>query len=212
MLRRFLAPLAITLALAGAPKQVNRTVATATGENREVALTVTLYLDPSDVERLVGDDLDKHFILAEVKFEPRNGKEALVDRDDFVLRTDSNGARTTPFAPSQIAGSSPMILREVSEGEAKAAASAGPFGFPGRKRTESKKSDDSKKSKDAEAPVRPADKEKALEQALKQKELPQNKTSQPVSGLLYFGMEKQKMKDLSVTYGPKDDLITLRFK
>ena len=217
MLPRLLACSALALALAAAPKPPSK-VATAKGENKEVALTVTLYLDPADVERLVGDNLDKHFILAEVQFEPRGGKEVLIDRDDFVLRTDSNGAHTTPFAPSQIAGGSPIILREVDEGQAKAAASAGPFGFPGRKRTDAnEKSKDSKKGKAAESAksetaVRPADKEKALEQALKDKELPQKKTSQPVSGLLYFGMEKQKMKDISVTYGPKDDLITLRFK
>jgi hypothetical protein len=215
---RLFALLAVSLALAAAPKPPAK-VATATGENKDVALTVTLYLDPADVERLVGDDLGKHFIIADVKFAPRNGKELLVDRDDFTLRTDSNGAHTTPFAPSQIAGSGALIIREVSgEGEAKTSSSIGPFGFPGRKRTESKKNADSKKDKSAqnkepETPAKPATEgDKPLEQTLKEKELPQKKTSQPVSGLLYFEMEKQKMKDLSVTYGPKDDSITLRFK
>ncbi len=215
---RFLALLAITLALAAAPKPSNK-IATATGENKDVSLTVTLYLDPADIERLVGDNLDKHFIVADVKLEPRNGKEVLVDRDDFTLLTDSNGAHTTPFAPSQIAGSGALILREVDESQVRTASgSAGPFGLPGRKRTDSKKSADSKKEKPAqaketEAATKPAPaNSKSLEQTLKDKELPQKKTSQPVSGLLYFGMEKQKMKDLSVLYGPKDDRITLKFK
>ena len=33
-----------------------------------------------------------------------------------------------------------------------------------------------------------------------------------MSGLLYFGMEKQKMKDLELNYGGKQNRITLRFK
>ena len=37
---------------------------------------------------------------------------------------------------------------------------------------------------------------------LKQKELPETKTDKPVSGLLYFPMEKQKAKDLELRYNP----------
>jgi hypothetical protein len=213
MSARPLLALAFALALAAAPKPPGK-VATATGENKDVSLTVTLYLDPADMERLLGDDLGKGFILAEVKFQPRNGKDILVDRDDFTLRTDSNGARATPFAPSQIAGAGALILREVDEGEAKATASAGPFGGLSRKRADPKRTEDSKKSKSSEpvAPGRSADRDESLLQTLRAKELPQTKTAQPVSGLLYFGMEKQKMKDLSITYGPAGDRITLRFQ
>ena len=42
--------------------------------------------------------------------------------------------------------------------------------------------------------------------------LPRKKTEQPVSGLLYFPMEKQKMKDLELRYGGTENRITLRFK
>ena len=51
-----------------------------------------------------------------------------------------------------------------------------------------------------------------MEQTLKTKELPQVKTDQPATGLLYFAMEKQKMKDLELTYGGRANRITLRFK
>jgi hypothetical protein len=211
---RLFAFLIVVLALAAAPKPPSK-VATATGENRDVSLTVTLYIDPADVERMVGDDLDKGFIVADVKVEPRNGKEVLIDRDDFTLRTVSNGARATPFAPSQIAGAGAIVIREVTDGVTKTSGSLGPFGLPGRKRADSKKAADAKKDKTAQtdAPAKASpEADKTLEQTLKAKELPQKKTSQPVSGLLYFGMEKQKMKDLSVTYGPKDDRILLTFK
>jgi hypothetical protein len=54
--------------------------------------------------------------------------------------------------------------------------------------------------------------ENPLKRVLDSKILPEKKTDQPVNGLLYFPMEKQKMKDLEVLYGGKENRITLRFK
>jgi hypothetical protein len=51
-----------------------------------------------------------------------------------------------------------------------------------------------------------------LEKTLDAKILPEKKTDQPVSGLLYFAMEKHKLKDMELTYGTKDTRIALRFK
>ena len=36
--------------------------------------------------------------------EPKYTKEITIDRDDFMLRTDKDGDRTKPMAPSQVAG------------------------------------------------------------------------------------------------------------
>ena len=41
--------------------------------------------------------------MAQVKVEPKYTKEITIDRDDFILRTDKDGDRTKPMAPSQIA-------------------------------------------------------------------------------------------------------------
>ena len=68
-------------------------------------LTVTLHLDPADVKEMIGNDLGGHYIVAEVNVEPKYGKEILLDRDDFLLRTDKDGEKAKPFAASQIAGS-----------------------------------------------------------------------------------------------------------
>ena len=43
-------------------------------------------------------------MVADVKVEPKYGKEVTVARDDFVLRDLENVEKSTPFAPSQIAG------------------------------------------------------------------------------------------------------------
>jgi hypothetical protein len=42
--------------------------------------------------------------------------------------------------------------------------------------------------------------------------LPEKKTDQPTSGLLYFPMEQQKLKDLELTYGGRENRISMRFK
>jgi hypothetical protein len=46
---------------------------------------------------------------------------------------------------------------------------------------------------------------------LDEKILPEGKTAKPVTGLLYFPMEKQKLKDLELLYGPKEARVSLRF-
>src|ERR1700739_4659438 len=86
-----------------------KTPSTARGENLAMILTVTLYDDPSLVKGLLGTDLEGHYIVADVKFEPKYGKDLVIDRDDFVLRTDKDGEKTTPFAPSQITGKDAVI-------------------------------------------------------------------------------------------------------
>ena len=47
---------------------------------------------------------------------------------------------------------------------------------------------------------------------LRQKELPATKTDKPVTGLLYFPMEKQKVKDLELRYDMSGDKIVMRFR
>ena len=66
-----------------------KTVGTARGENEDLILNVTLYIDAAGVKELIGDDLGGHYIVAQVKVEPKYGKDITIDRDDFQLRTDN---------------------------------------------------------------------------------------------------------------------------
>src|ERR1700729_2376531 len=95
------------------------TVGSGRGENEDVILSITLYTAPTDVKELIGDDLAGHYIVAEVKVEPKYGKTIDIDRDDFVLHTDSNGEKATPFAPSQIAGREALIVTEAGSKSSK---------------------------------------------------------------------------------------------
>ena len=99
--------LASALFVSGAAK---KTTATARGENDDVILNVTIYTDAAAVKEALGDDLGGHYIVAQVKVEPKYTKEITIDRDDFILRTDKDGDRTKPMAPSQIAGGGGLVL------------------------------------------------------------------------------------------------------
>ena len=217
-----------------------KTVATAKGENQDLALTVTLYIDPADVKELIGNGLDGHYIVADVKVEPKYGKEVAIDRDDFQLRTDKDGEKAKPFEPSQIAGRGAMIVHQEQQGRTGGAVGAGspssypgnypgggyppggyppggypPGGYPypnGGGSMAGVGSEGDAGTTAATVQNGAGGKENPLEQTLKDKLLPEKKTDQPVSGLLYFVMEKQKLKDLELTYGGKENRITLRFK
>src|SRR4051812_14533872 len=105
--RCFVLTLAASVALYAAAK---KNVATSKAENQDLVLTVTLHIDPADIKELIGNDLGGHYIVAEVKVEPKYTKDIVLDRDDFQLRTDKDGERTKPYAASQIAGSGALII------------------------------------------------------------------------------------------------------
>lgn len=212
--RIFALLLAPSLFLAAAEKKVPSNTR---GENEDLILNVTLYDDPALVKDLLGTDLQGHFIVAAVKLEPKYGKDVIVDRDDFQLRTNKDGEHTTPFAPSQIVASDAVT---VSQSKGPPAASpgmvlGGPLVIHGgalakapAETNQTKTPDSDAGKKEDEAPK----KKDPLKELLEQKALPEVKTGEPVSGLLYFPMDRQKRKDLELVYGGRENRITLKFK
>ncbi|MGD0871302.1 MAG: hypothetical protein ABSB88_17255 [Bryobacteraceae bacterium] len=193
--------------LMGSPAK-KKTVGTARGENEDLVLEATIYVDPADVKEVLGDDLGGHYIVAEVKVEPKYGKEIAIDRDDFVLRTDKDGEKAKPFVGSQIAGREALIVTrtaDTSNGHHPAISIGGIGGGVG-----SGSSDNGQ----ANSKIQNAAtvKENPLQKELDDKVLVEGKTKSPLSGLLYFPMEKQKMKELELYYGGKENRISLRFK
>jgi hypothetical protein len=183
------------------------TVGSNRGENEDVILSITLYTAPTDVKEIIGDDLGGHYIVAEVKVEPKYGKTIDIDRDDFVLHTDLNGEKATPFAPSQIAGREALIVTQTGAKPSKTGIMLGGIGGMGGSGGSAPPPTTSVKVQNpATTPENP------LEKVLKDKILVEQKTDKPVSGLLYYPMEKQKLKDLEVRYGPQDKRITVHFK
>lgn len=208
---RFLAlVLGLSLLLMAAKKE---SPSMARGENLDLILNVTLYDDPAAVKELLGTDLDGHYIVADVRVEPKYGKEIVIDHSDFVLHTFKDGEKTTPFEPNQVAGKDAVIL---THGPSQGAASPGMvLGGPivlrgGSLGTGGGQTGDG--GVKVTAPNGAPEKDNPLKKLLAEKVLPEKKTDQPAAGLLYFPMEKQKRKDLELTYGGRENRITLVFK
>lgn len=184
---------------------------TTRGENQDLVLDVSLYDDPVLVKDLIGTDLGGHYILAEVKIDPKYGKDIIIDRDDFQLRTNKDGEHTTPFAPSQIVASDALVVAQ-SKGPSAASPGmviAGPLVIRGGLGGAAAPAEGSDAKAAADGGQK---KEDPLKKLLEEKVLPEKKTDRAVSGLLFFPMEKQKRKDLELLYGGRENRITLRFK
>ena len=199
------------LLVSGAAK---KTTATARGENDDVILNVTIYIDSAAVKEALGDDLGGHYIVAQVKVEPKYTKEITIDRDDFILRTDKDGDRTKPMAPSQIAGRGSLVLTGtqgpggLGAERSRGWSLGGPIGMGGGGIGAGGGADTS----GVKATMENSDKENPLKKLLDAKVLPEKKIEEPVTGFLFFPMASQKIKDLEMLYGGKENRVRMRFK
>jgi hypothetical protein len=180
--------------LAASSKDAPKPIPSAEGENEDLILQVKLYIDGDAVKQLLGDDLGGHYIVADVRLQPKYGKDVAIDRDDFLLRTNQDGDKTHSYVASQVVDNN-AVVKLKSDGRGKSS----PFG-PGETIT-------------AQVTVKEqGEKEPSpLEKLLNRRILPEGKSTEPVSGLLYFPMEKQKLKDLQLVYGDTGNRIRLRF-
>ena len=208
MLRILAVALLLAAALcAGKPK----TTGPFKNENQSVEISATPILDREQIKQMVGSDLDGHYILVNVTVTPKFGSQIDVHRDDFMLKTDKDGERTAPFVASQIAGKGALVVTERSASGSTGGPQFGsPYDYPaysggvGGGPTQ---------ITEAQAKMQTGTKaDSPLMKVLNEKMLPEKKSDGPVSGLLYFPMEKQKQKDLELIYNTPDGKLTLRFR
>ena len=195
---------------------------TAQGGNEHVTISATLYQGKDAVRGLLGSDLGGYFIVVKVEMTPNGAKPLAIDRDDFLLRSYNDGQKCQPYAPSQIAGRASLAVVPVGGGDVSAERSGGPvFGMPGTgmptrlpgnqvgvgntqgvsEGVEAKVNDDASAKDDP------------LLKLLKEKILPEKKTSEPVSGLLYFSLDgKHKPKDMALQYKTPSGVVSVEFR
>jgi hypothetical protein len=204
--------LACSLILCGADKKVPLKSA----ENGSLEITATAFADRESVKQVLGSDLGGHYIVVEVRLTPKDAAKIAIHLDDFTLRTDKDGERTTPFAPSQIAGKGALVVSTGATSGGTVMAGAGgppgmdPYGGLGGGIIGG---GGSAGATEARATMRSGSKDKAdpMLGVLKEKILQEKETDAPVSGLLYFPMEKQKLKDLELIYTTPEGKLHLRF-
>jgi hypothetical protein len=212
MVSRFFAIFLVSaLFVSGAAK---KTTASGRGENEDLILNVTIYTDSAAVKEALGDDLGGHYIVAQVKVEPKYTKEITIDRDDFLLRTDKDGDRTKPMAPNQVAGTGGLVLMRNDGPSGQGAERSRGWSIGGMGMGGGRGADAGPQNTGVKASTEKGEKDKdsPLKKLLDAKVLPEKKIEEPVTGFLFFPMENQKMKDLELVYGGKENRIRIRFK
>jgi hypothetical protein len=219
-------PLLSLFALAGmlAGKDKDKTLNPGRAENAAVAVTATAYTERSEIKGVIGSDIGPYYTVLQVTVTPKAAKYK-VDPDDFMLRTDKDGERTHPLAPNQVVGKADLILHEVRTPTV-GVGNNGPVwgGMPGTGTQPMQlpgnggsagngaggstvvgtvNQDKDKDTKGKHDPVL---------DLLKQKVLPDKETDGPMTGLLIFNLEKQKLKDLELVYTTPQGPLRLRFK
>lgn len=194
------------------------------GVDKFARIEAIAHLDKAAIAQAVGGPLEDGIVVIEVKVTPAEGRKLTINRDDFLLRSDRSGERSTPYSPSQIAGSTVLRVNERGVGSVVESRSGGPaWGGLGGGRpstlpgmgpqgvgngtatvTEASAAIDESASGKPENPMLAA---------LKRKILAEKEISEPASGQLYFLMEgKQKVKDIELLYKTEAGRISVRFK
>jgi hypothetical protein len=176
------------------------------------------------VAKAVGSDLGGSIVIIDLKLTPQGEKPIRISRDDFTLKSDNDGQRSQPFAPSQIAGRGALIVSSTGSGSGHVDNRRGPIwgGAPGTSGMPGRLPGDGPTAGSATADVSDAKativegnrmEENPLLATLKERILPEKETSEAVSGLLYFHMEgKHKPKHLQLWYQSPSGKLILRFQ
>jgi hypothetical protein len=189
-----------------------------TASNDAVEIVAKAYTDRQDIKRLLGAELESTIVVLEVRLVPKPGTKLSVIRDDFELRSDKNGQRSTPLAPSQIAGSSVLVIASTGGGGFSTGGNGPVWGPPTGGRPRRIGSDGATVGNSgggSEATIQTGGKvkEDPTLALLEAKILPEREIAEPLSGLLYFFLEgKHKPKDVELFYRGAAGKLSLRFK
>ena len=199
---------ALTLHAAKKPQPIEDGMAS----DPDVSIKATIYADPSSIQELLGTNLDGHYIVIKIDLTPN--KKFLIDHDNFLLRTNKDGERAKPYEPTQIAGDGALVVsnaEDEQQANKKNRGSGITMGGMGGVMGGSSPG----------VPVSTAPTKVVLQSAsgkkspmiknLEDRMLPQKEVDQPLSGLLYFPMEKQKVKDLELFVTTPSGKLDIRF-
>ncbi len=215
-MRLFASLLLLSAAALAADKQPP--VAKASNDKLGVSATV---LTPEEIKKELGSDLGGFFTVLKVTVTPADAP-VTISRDDFLLRSYKDGQKSGPYAPTQIAGRSALVVSQRTTGGGMAVGDQGPVwgGIPGtggrpQSLGTSPGIGNSGGVTEVQASAqKTADpKDDPLLTALSQKILPEKEIKESVSGLLYFSLEgKHKPKDLVLQYLGPAGKLSLAFK
>lgn len=160
-------------------------------EDGSASISATV-LDAEHIREAVGSDFENNYTVLDVHLTPRGDKPLPVRLDDFILRSEANGEHTGPLVAGQIAGAGAMVMKRTY------ADRSGP--------DQPRLLESTKVEMKNDAAGNPA-----LD-ALKKTILAEKTTAEPVSGLLFFPLEKSKAKSLVLSYTSPQGKLRVSFK
>lgn len=187
----------------------------------EVEITASVITEAADLQQALGAALPKGVVAVRVKVRPKGEKALKIHRDDFVLLKSDDGQRSTPFAPTQLAGNGGLTLQSVRMGGWAAQGNGPVWGGVGGAPRQGPGSGGTMGSQTAQvegvdAKAKEGDakgKEDPLLGVLKSHELPEKATTEITEGLLYFPLDgKVKLKNLSLFYKAPSSKLEVRFQ
>jgi hypothetical protein len=197
--------------------------------DQKVALEATVHLDPEEVKTMLGAEPGQGIVVVEVKVTPLHGEKIVLNREDFLLRSDKDGQTSRPMEPTQVAGSSILVVgsKPGEQGRVMSQQRRVPFGVPGIPGTGNgppatlpspqppvvgSATADATTATSTITEDEKLKKNNPLLDTLKKKVLPEGETGEPVTGYLYFLFEgKHKPKHLELVYRKAPPRVHMRF-
>ncbi len=164
-------------------------------------------VDSDTLKQIFGSDFGGMFTVVEATVNPRGGNPVALHVDDFLLRSEQSGVHSGPLLAGQIAGQGSLVVKRT-EGKQQGGFGGGlggiMMGGGGMGRPPS--------PDQVKVDVRDNDSKDPLLDVLKRKILPEKSISEPVTGLLFFPIEKEKPKNLVLIYTTPQGKIRTKFK
>jgi hypothetical protein len=162
------------------------------GEDDSVSVHASI-LSPEQLKEAIGSDFDNNYIVLDVQITPKGAKPYLVHLDDFILRSEQSGEHGGPFlSAGQIAGAGALVLE--------------------RKYNDRPSPDSPQTIASSKVEMKNDEKASPALDALKKKMLQEKTVTEPVSGLLFFPLSKEKPKNLILSYKTPTSHLRLSFK
>ena len=205
-------------------------IATGSASNGVAKIDARLLLDREAIKEVLGQDPGENVVVVELTVAPAQDKKLNVVLDDFLMRSDRDGQRCQPYAPSQIGGDTVLVVSSVGgqQGTGMTEQRRIPYGIPGIPGTGGGVGPSLPGNQPPTGGVATADTSEAnasiddktgrtndnpLLAALKAKILPEKEIQAQQKGLLYFIFEgKQKVKDFELLYKTSAGRLSVRFK
>ena len=196
---------AIALVLCGFAAAGEKKLPSGETGNEAVAIVATV-LDSEHLKEIFGTDFDKDYVVIEATLTPRGGNPFEVHLDDFLLRSEQTAEHSGPLAASQIAGQGVLVLHQA---EQKGRGGGGGFsmgGIMGGAMGPGTPPDP------GHAEIKNSEHKDPLLDVLKRKILAEKPITEPVTGLLFFPLEKEKPKNLNLTLTTPPGKLRMKFK